>query len=178
MRIAFCGSHRTGKTSLIDELSQLLPGYVSIDEPYNLMTEEGYEFCHPPSLEDFEAQLERSIESLTDDGADVLFDRCPVDILGYLLTHADADSFALDDWMPRVSAALEALNLIVFVPIEERDRIRFSAADDDGSRSSVDEKLRELLLDDAQDFGVDVITVEGDIATRARTVIREMRARA
>ena len=39
MRIAFSGAHRTGKTSLVDELLFLLPGYVSFDEPYHLMSE-------------------------------------------------------------------------------------------------------------------------------------------
>ena len=175
MRIAFSGSHRTGKTSLIDELLPQLPGYESFNEPYYLLLEEGYEFCHPPSLEDFEEQFERSIEVLDEGGADALFDRCPVDIIGYLLSHKDADKFAVEDRFPRVRTALEKLDLIVFVPIEERDRIQFSPSEDlGGDRSSVDEKLRELLLDDPLDSDVPILCVEGDLQTRIDAVIHEI----
>lgn len=177
MRIAFSGAHCTGKTSLVEELLRQLPDYVSFDEPYNLLVEEGYEFCHPPSLEDFEVQLERSIEILDEGGPDALFDRCPIDIVGYMISCADADVFAVDNWIPRAHTALKTLDLIVFVPIEVRDRIRFSTSDDSKEdRCSVDEKLRELLLDDSRDLDLQVLCVEGDLETRAKTVIREITA--
>jgi hypothetical protein len=37
-----------------------------------------YEFAAPPSLEDFEAQLERSVMTVEAREPDVLFDRCPL----------------------------------------------------------------------------------------------------
>src|SRR3954453_19768677 len=33
MRIALCGSHKTGKSTLLDELAELLPGHAAVREP-------------------------------------------------------------------------------------------------------------------------------------------------
>jgi hypothetical protein len=177
MRIAISGSHRTGKSTLLSLLSERLPSYATVDEPYHSMEEEGHEFSHPPSIEDFEAQLERSIRDLEDDGGDVLFDRSPIDFLAYLAAHEDADAFDLDEWLPQVRAALETLDLIVFVPIESSDRITLSAPDRrDETRGFVDEKLREMLIDDSLELELDVLEVEGDPETRAHAVMRRIQS--
>jgi thymidylate kinase len=176
MRIAISGTHRSGKSTLIEELSKLMPTYRVVDEPYHLMVEDGHELSHPPSLEDFEAQLERSVEELSDGSDNVLFDRCPVDFLAYISVHADSDAFDLDEWLPRVRAAVQTLDLVVFVPIEARDRITLAASDDDDdTRESVDEKLRELLVEDSLDLDVEVLEVEGDLATRVRAALHRIR---
>ncbi len=175
MRIAISGTHRSGKSTLLAELAAALPKYKTLDEPYQLMEEDGYELCHPPSLKDFEALLERSIESLSSSGANVLFDRCPADLLGYISVHEDVDGFDFDDWLPWVRAALETLDFIVFVPIEAPDRITFSASDDDGeSRSVVDEKLRQILLLDSFRLGVEALEVEGELENRVKTVLERI----
>ena len=116
MRIAISGSHRTGKSTLLAELSAALPKYMVVEEPYEILAEDGYEFRDPPSLEDFEAQLEHSLASLEEAGRDVLFDRCPVDFLAYISLHEDAGAFDFDSWLPRVRAATQSLDLIVLVP--------------------------------------------------------------
>ena len=102
MRIAISGSHLVGKTTLAEALVEALPRYELVPEPYYLLEEDGYEFAESPSIEDFERQLERSFQCIQDSGADVVFDRCPLDILGYLVTHRDAEAFHIEDWMPRV----------------------------------------------------------------------------
>src|SRR5688500_670140 len=117
MRIAISGTHRAGKSTLAAGLSAALPKHQVVGEPSYLLEEDGHEFADPPSVEDFELQLERSIECVEQSGANVIFDRCPADFLGYLLTHPDADLFDLADWLPRIQAAVEKLDLIVFVPI-------------------------------------------------------------
>jgi len=61
MRIAVSGSHHTGKSTLLADLAEQLPGYTTIPEPYELLEEEGYDFAQPPALEDYVRQLERSI---------------------------------------------------------------------------------------------------------------------
>lgn len=178
MRIAISGSHRTGKSTLLAELAALLPTYASVEEPYHLLEEEGYEFAHPPSAADFEAQLERSIEALGEAGDDTLFDRCPLDMLAYLAVHEGADDFDLEEWLPRVREAVEALDLIVFVPIEARDRVVFADSDDENdTRAAVDEQLRELLVDDRHELGLSVIEVTGDPERRAQSVLRALRRR-
>jgi molybdopterin-guanine dinucleotide biosynthesis protein len=63
MRIAISGSHRTGKSTLVEKLSALLPEHAAVDVPYPRMAEDGYDFCQPPSLDDFEAQLERRVRT-------------------------------------------------------------------------------------------------------------------
>ena len=62
MRIAITGTHFSGKSTLVEALSEALPHHIIVEEPYRLLEEEGYEFPELPSLEDFELQLERSIE--------------------------------------------------------------------------------------------------------------------
>jgi len=174
-RIAISGSHRAGKSTLVERLSAALPSYTTVDEPYHVMAEDGYEFSHPPSLEDFQAQLAHSIASLSGGEPNVLFDRCPVDILAYISVRDDADAFHFDEWLPRVRAAVQTLDLIAFVPIEARDRIAMSASGEDRElRRAVDEKLRELLREDPFDFGVDVVVVEGEPDRRLRSVLEHI----
>ncbi|MEO8664705.1 MAG: hypothetical protein ABI462_04340 [Ignavibacteria bacterium] len=61
MRIAITGSHRVGKTSLIEKLHESLPVYLCIEEPYHELEESGYFFSENPSAEDYLTQLDHSI---------------------------------------------------------------------------------------------------------------------
>jgi predicted ATPase len=171
MRIAISGTHFSGKSSLVQALSEALPQYTTVEEPYHLLQEEGYEFAELPSIEDFELQLERAIENLDETLPNVIFDRCPADILGYLLSHADAEVFNLEEWLPRVQTAIKKLDLVVFLPIEEPDRIVLPRSQDAAYRQRVDEKLREVILDDIFDFEVDVLEVSGNPKTRVERVL-------
>jgi predicted ATPase len=175
MRIAVSGAHRTGKTTLVDELARALSAYTAVEEPYHQLEEEGHEFAEMPSLEDFEAQLERSIECLVDSGENTIFDRCPADLLAYLLTHEDADGFDVDPWLPRVREAMRRLDLIFFVPVEHPDRIVVPDARERGLRRSVDEELRDIVLGDRWDFGVEAVEVAGPAQQRVRQVLAQVR---
>jgi hypothetical protein len=166
VRIAFSGSHRVGKTTLIERVAERLPGYATVDEPYYLLEEEGYEFAEQPSLEDFEAQLARSFAALDDAGRDVLFDRCPVDILAYLLEHRDASAFDPDAWLEQIRDAVQTLDLIVLVPIEDRVRFAPVLLERAEHRRAVHARLCDLLLDRALGADVEVVTVGGDVAAR------------
>jgi thymidylate kinase len=176
MRIAFSGTHRVGKTTLLERVAELLPSHATIDEPYYLLEEEGYQVAHEPSLDDFSAQLERSLASLADDAEHVLYDRCPADVLAYLLTHADADEFEPEEWLDRVRDAMATLDLVVFVPLEEPDRVAVRAGERRW-RTAVHEQLEAMLVDDTYDFGVDVVRVEGDVRSRTEQVMETVRAR-
>jgi hypothetical protein len=171
MRIAVSGAHRTGKTTLIEELSRALPTYGVVDEPFHLLEEDGYGFPAMPSPEDFELQLERSIECLTDGGSNQLFDRCPADIVAYLIAHSDSDGFDVEPWLPRIRSAMQRLNLIVFVPVENPDRISFFELDEDDLRRRVDEEIRDIVLDDRWDFGIEAVEVTGTLRERTRQVL-------
>lgn len=174
MRIAVSGAHRTGKTTLIEELSRALPAYIVVDEPFYLLEEEGYEFEALPSVEDFELQLERSIECMADSGRDRLFDRCPVDLLAYLISHPDSDRYDVKPWLPRVKEAMQRLDLVVLVPIETPDRLRVLDPEDADLRQRVDEELRDILLGDRWDLGVEAMEVTGSVRVRARQVLERV----
>jgi hypothetical protein len=103
-----------------------------------------------------------------------VFDRCPLDILGYLVTHRHADAFQLEDWMPRVREAVAKLDLIVFVPIEDPDRVDVPRPQA-RLRSDVDMALRDLIVDDAYGLEIDVITVAGTPGARLREVAAHLR---
>ena len=169
MRIAVSGAHRTGKTTLIEELGRFLPAYVAVDEPYYLLEEEGHDFAEMPSVEDFELQLERSIECVDHSEDNQIFDRCPADLLAYLIAHRDSDAFDIEPWLPRARSAMQRLDLVVFVPVESPDRV--IAFEEDELRRRVDDELRDILLGDRWDFGVDAMEVTGTARERARQVL-------
>jgi predicted ATPase len=171
MRIAISGTHRSGKSTLVGDLAGALPEYSTVEEPYWLLVEEGYEFAEMPSVEDFELQLERSIAYLVEGDENVIFDRCPADLLAYLLTHSEAQAFDLKRWLPRVRKAMETLDRVIFLPVEERDRIALSPSEDAELRMLVDEKLREILLEDSFGFDVEVVEVTGSPRERAQRVL-------
>ena len=171
MKIAVSGAHRTGKSTLIGEVIRLLPAYVAVEEPYHQLSEEGVEFADVPGLDDFERQLERSIESLAEAEGNRIFDRCPADIVAYLIARHEADGFDIEHWLERVQGAMQRLDLIVFVPVEEPDRVAVSGSEHPVLRRQVDEELREILLEDRWSFGVEVLEVSGALDERVRQVM-------
>jgi hypothetical protein len=177
MRIAISGTHVTGKSTLGEALSEELPQYAAVEEPYYQLEEDGHEFSLHPSLEDFELQLERSIENLEEAATNIIFDRCPADILAYLLTHEDADAFNIDGWLARIQRAVATLDLVVFVPIEEPDRIVLPVSQGTAYRQRVDEKLQEIVLDNIFHFDVDVLEVSGSPQARAERVLTYLRSK-
>jgi hypothetical protein len=146
-----------------------------VPEPYHLLEDEGHAFEERPSIEDFEAQLERSLACLEAGAADAIFDRCPLDIVGYLQTHREATAFEVAEWLPRIREAMATLDLVVLVPIEVPDRVPVDRAEA-RRRARVDDGLRDLVLDDALDLGVHAIEVRGPVEARLRQVIAAITA--
>src|SRR5262245_22791591 len=164
VRVAFAGAHRTGKTTLIEAVHARLPAYDVIEEPYRLLEDDGYELSDPPTPDDFERQLRRSIATIDESGRNTLFDRCPMDFVAYLQA-IEAD-FDVDE---EVRASMEALDLIVLVPIESPDRIAVAAHEDRRLRRRVDDLLRTLL------DGTDLVEVEGTVDERVAQVMTAMK---
>jgi predicted ATPase len=171
VRVAFSGTHRTGKTTLVAAIADLVPGYAVVDEPYRVLEEAGYEFADPPSVEDYEEQLRTSIELVAAAPADALFDRCPLDVVAYLQA-VDEDC---DDWLDDIRDAMARIDLVVVVPIE--DRIPVPAHEDRRLRRRVDERVQRLALDDPFGFEVATLEVTGSLAERVEQVARAMRIR-
>jgi hypothetical protein len=174
MRIAISGSHLVGKTTLAEALAEALPHHQFVPEPYRLLEEEGHEFGEMPSVEEFELQLERSFQCLQEGGPAAVFDRCPLDLVGYLLAHEDAEAFDLESWLPRIREQVATLDLIVFVPVEEPDRVDVPRSQR-GLRAEVDAVLSDIVLGDAYELEVDTIEVVGSLDARLRQVLARVR---
>ena len=165
MRIAVSGSHCTGKSTLIDEFLLAHPDFIHEPEPYTVLVEErGEEFSAEPCAEDFLRQLEFNVDRLKQHnrGTRVIYERCPIDFLAYIecLTHNDTDLVS------RVSEAIQLLDLIVYLPIEnsiEVDEDEFPKL-----RKAVDRRLSVIYRED--EFGVSVIEATGPLEKRLRTL--------
>ena len=169
MRIAISGTHFSGKSTLIANLLKCFPNFTSVEEPYLLLEEQGYEFSNPPSVEDFEQQLDFSVRCIMESSNNTFFDRCPIDCLAYALAIGEVD---IDNWIQKMERAVQLLDLIVFLPIEDRDRIPIPISEDLELREKVDENLQEILLNDSLGIlnDVEVIEAMGSIEKRMRMV--------
>lgn len=168
MRIAVSGSHATGKSTLVRELTAGAPDLIAVEEPYYLLAEEGYPFSDPPSVDDFELLIERSLaEMASARSGSVIFDRSPADYLAYLAALQPGVSMA--DHISSVAGALATLDLLVYVPIEHPDRIETTEAP--RLRRRVDAILRDMLVTQAWGLTVPVVEVEGTPAERARQIV-------
>lgn len=168
MRIAVSGTHFSGKSTLVGALEKKLEGYSAIDEPYFLLEQEGYIFSDPPLLEDFAEQFKRSIRLIEESDPNTLFDRCPLDFLAYAMViskRVDAQA-----WMEEMEEAIDLLDLIVFLPIESRDRISVPHSEDLKFRWRVNEKMEEILFE-----GSWVLEVMGELPERVEKVMKAIK---
>ena len=166
MKIAIAGAHRVGKTTLAEKLLESLPGYDYKPEPYLELEETGYRFSETPTLDDFIVQLEYSIEQVSESGSNVLFDRCPIDILAYM--HAVDDSANIQTYFHNVESIMSEIDLLVFVPIEKPDRISCPESELPQLRYKVNEILSEWI----SDFDIRTIEVHGDLPSRCEQVMK------
>jgi AAA domain len=171
MRIGVSGAHGTGKTTLVGELCDHLDGHLPVDEPYFLLEDEGYEFEFPPSLDDYRAQLRRSLRVLSSTAARVVFDRTPLDFLAYLAAlgagiEGEADPSAL-------RAALASLDLLVVTPITAETQRVLPRPGLPRLREAMNDALLDLLASDPLDAWGDVPVIElnGPLDRRLEAVL-------
>ncbi|MCH9630440.1 MAG: hypothetical protein S4CHLAM37_04400 [Chlamydiia bacterium] len=178
MRIAISGTHFSGKSSIVSSMVKQLPGYVSIDEPYYLLEEDGYVFPEPPTVEDFEQQMIRSVKTINESSENTIFDRCPLDPLAYALAMENTSPLEepvdTNYWIDRMEDAMELIDLLVFVPIEDKDRILVPSSQDLKLRRYVDEKLYEFIVEDSLGIlgDIEIIEVSGSIENRVKMLLR------
>ena len=178
MKIAICGAHAVGKTTLVDVLASALPAFRVVAEPYHALIDDGYIFGDPPGVEDFEAQMDRSLSMMEASGENVIFDRAPADFLGYLAVLQGRNSGdAMAEYWNDVEAAMKGLDLIIYVPIERPDRIQVSTSEYPRLRSRVDKELRRLLVDDELGVSEKVLEVRGSVPGRANRILEELARR-
>ena len=92
--------------------------------------------------------------------------------MAYARCVADAESFDVRVWLPQLREAASALDLIFFLSIEHRIPVPQSV--DDDFRIAVDEKLREILLDNPFDLEMMVLEIIGTREERVQQVLERL----
>lgn len=165
MRIAFTGSHRVGKTTLAEEIAESLPDYEFINEPYLQLEEEGYLFSEIPTLEDYMEQFNFSVEQLQNSDDNVIFDRCPLDLLAYI--YAISKRKNISTLYEEMTTAIAEIDLLVFVPIEKVDLISCQESDLPNLRHEVNDILEDWI----GDFSNEILEVSGTLENRKKQVL-------
>ena len=170
MRIAISGTHGVGKSTLIDEFLRRHPEFAHEPEPYTILVEDlAEEFSAQPCVEDFRRQLDFNIDRLQQHTANenVIYERCPVDFLAYI--HA-FDRKGAEALLERASDAMQHLDLIVYLPLDERT----GEAEFPKLQRAVDRRLSSIFRDD--EFGITsstnaiVVEAQGPTDHRLRTL--------
>jgi predicted ATPase len=182
--MAVSGTHCCGKSTLIDALLRDHVDYAHEPEAYEALQDIlGEAFAAEPSAEDFFRQLAYHVERLAEYRQDdrVIFERCAVDYLAYLLALADLGREGADAELARRALtmtrdAVRQLDLIVFVRAEDDD---VHDSEDPELRSTVDTLLEGVLVDD--DLGMfaagqpEVLEVFGTTPQRLRAITARLR---
>lgn len=182
MRVAVSGTHCSGKSTLIDQFLLVHTDFTHEPEPYTVLQEEyGEVFAAEPSPEDFYRQLEFNVDQLRryQSGAQVIFERSPVDFLAYLLAlndvrRGEGTTWLIEESLGMVRAAIQLLDLIVFLPLNDEDGIVMSDSEDPELRGAVNCRLVGIFNDD--DFKLFtshrpvVLEATGSTAQRLRTL--------
>ncbi len=171
MKIAVTGSHKVGKTTLIAKLQESLPEYECRAEAYYELEEEGFLFSEIPVTEDYIKMLEHSIEQIySSDNNNVIFDRCPIDMLAYIQAVNESHDLNIQSLYNRVQNAMSEIDLLVYIPIEKPDLIACHESELPQLRYKVDNILNDLIWD----FNLEIVEVQGSPSDRRDRVIKRL----
>jgi hypothetical protein len=182
MRIAISGTHFMGKSTLIEDFIKRHPNYKCEIEPYyKLQDEKTMELSLEPSLDSLLEQLNYSIGQLNELAKEqnIIFDRCPVDFLAYAMCELDQDFIDINDSeiserFSDMKAALNNLDLIVFLPITKENSIEYTE-ENPAYRKAADKCFKKIYRDDICDifprYGHPrIIEIAGDRMARLKKV--------
>jgi deoxyadenosine/deoxycytidine kinase len=168
MRIAISGSHRVGKTSLAEEIANSLPNYKFWDEPYLQLEEKGNLFSETPSIDDYIEQFNFSVEQIKNSENDVIFDRCPLDILAYIYSISKTKNISL--FYEEMTKAISQIDILVFVPIERPDLIICQESDLPNLRHEVNSVLQDWI----SELHIDILEVNGTLENRKKQLLDKL----
>jgi hypothetical protein len=182
VRIAVSGTHCSGKSTLIDDFLAAHREYLHEPEPYEWLEEVAEE----PDVDDFYRQLEISAERLQGHapGANVIAERSPLDFLAYILALVDLGRAGRDCEIAGSAAELAAagmahLDLLVVLPLTDRDGIVAPESEDLELREAMNERLLDLIAADPYSLFAGgrprVVEVHGTPAERLRMVEHALR---
>jgi nicotinamide riboside kinase len=164
MRIAILGAHLVGKTTLAEKLHESFPDYEFYPEPYFELQEMGFAFSEMPTADDYMMQLEHSLKQILRSDKDAIFDRSPIDLLAYALAVDNKLNFS--SIFTKIQNVIKEIDVFVWVPIEEPDRISCSDSNLPELRYEVNDLLGELI----DDFEIEVIKVKGSLSERLNQI--------
>ena len=122
--------------------------------------ERGSLFPETPTMADY--IYVRSIRQISASGDNAVFDRCFVDLLAYI--QAVSKSEDIQAFYQKVEDVLSEIDLFIFVPIEEPDRIPCSELPE------LRQEVNEILYDLIRDLGIEAIEVSGNISQRLNQI--------
>lgn len=159
MKIAVSGTHCIGKTTLIEDFVAKHNEFIPQREAYYQLQESSQaEFELELSYDNLAEQLDLSIEQLNQASPDsnLIYDRCPIDYIAYLLSIENDDMFDINnseiaDRFDDIRDALQQLDLIVFLPLSDAQPIDY-VEDDPEFREHADQQFKHLYREDPYDL--------------------------
>src|SRR5688572_26968801 len=126
MRIAVSGTHRNGKTTLVEAFVHANADFELEAEPYEQLLEAGEEFLDHFDPEAFIRQLEHLVGRRSRSPADrkVVFDRSPLDFLAYLAATDRSNGWRSipSDVLELAASGLQHLDLVAWLPLRSSHR--------------------------------------------------------
>ena len=171
MRIAVSGTHCSGKSTLIEDFLAAHRDYVHEPEPHEWLQEMyGEVLADEPTVDDFYRQLELCVERMRGygPGSNVIAERSALDFLAYILALSDLgrarrDRQSIESATELAAAGIENVDLLVILPLNERDGIAAPESEDLELRDAMNERLLELAGGHPR-----VIEISGDRQQRLR----------
>ncbi len=162
MRIGVIGTHCVGKTTIVEELQQQLPDYEFYSEPYYQLEDQGFIFSAVPTVDDYIEQFDYSAKQILESGENAIFDRCPIDLFAYIQASGALQEISI--FYRKIENMQSDLDLLIFVPIEEPDRIVCSELPD------LRFEVNEIIYDLIETLDIKTIKVNGDISQRINQI--------
>jgi len=129
MRVAITGTNGIGKSTLIQDMLNQWPGYITPQTSYRELIDDRYTTVMNETTQ--QQVLDSMIDQLKSYGKDdhVIYDRCPIDNLVYSLhgntRNTISDKF-IEDCARKIKQALRLVDLIFFIPITSQDDVDIS----------------------------------------------------
>ena len=178
MRIAVSGSHCSGKTTLVEDFLERHPDYAHEPEPYEWLAEaQGAAFSAELCATDVWQQLELSAERLSSPppGSRVIAERCAIDFLAYLeaLLHLGREdtSRMLDEARDLVRRGLNALDLLVVLPLNDEDGIETPESEDPELREAMNLSLLEIIESEWEELSAGKVRLVEIRGTRQQRLV-------
>lgn len=168
MKIAICGAHKVGKTTLAEELLAHIPGYSFEMEPYYQPESAGYEFFEDPVAEDFIEQFNYSVKMIYKVRNNVIFERCVLDILAYI--HVLEPDRNIQSLFEVVRAIIGEIDLCVFVLLRNLDLVPGHQTELPQLRALVNDCIHDWI----RELGVEAIEVLGTVWDRREQILAQI----